>query len=1072
MATRRYFPLVIFASTFIIFAKELYAVRCIFWKQALQEAPWYKRSGATAVVFDNKIWIMGGTGPYGAIYNDVWCSTDGINWTRVTSSAHWAPRYGHTSVVFNNKIWIIGGWGWGNQVYNDVWYSSDGINWTRATENAGWSPRYLHASVVFDNRIWVIGGMGENRLSTYNDVWCTWGGTSWIQITEHANWLQRCEHAAAVFDNKIWVIGGWDRSDVWYSENGSSWTLATIADFLNGRWEHTSVVFDNKIWVMGGMYYDPDMGVDFFYNDVWSSSDGKSWVLSTSSASWSPRYGVAAVVFNGKIWLMSGYSPTIGDYLNDVWYSNVVISGKVKRPDGSPMSGVVITLSGDDNQVKVTDNDGSYSFSVDLFSNYIITPSSGYYSFIPSSRTYLSIEDDMVNQDFVRNNSVDVSWAGEENYASDGLHPEVDTDERDGIGPFTYKIKYVDPENDPPEVGYPKLVILKSGTTIYDIPMLDYDPFDKNYRDGKLYVFAISGITAGRDYSYYFIAKDTFGAVATSEMKPGPIVSTNTPQLLWTGEVNYENDGLHPEFGTPFTTFYFRILYKDNDGDPPKAGYPKLYIKKEGRDIDGSPFAMLEAADGDYVNGKIFYRNILLESSTNYTYYFEVYDEFDKSARTTEIDAPDVNTPSMLYWSGDTGYEADGVEPNTGTAITTTFVFKVMYKDLDNDAVATGYPKLHILFNNEEIPNSPYTMSKLNVPGEPKTGEVYTYSLTISTPGVYMYYFECYEANGLQSAGLPTSISPSLTFSVIEPKPPTIETMIRGTWEIPQHELRNFTLSWSVSGEVSSEYIETFKVYLSSVSSALPPETLIYTGKDTSYKPQNLSYGVKYYWKVAVIYKYGKTYESDVYSFTLVPPPSPTIEVAVKGIQEISEHALRDFTLSWSISGKIDPEYIESFCVYLSSGSTTLPPETLVYTGKDTSYKPQNLSYGVKYYWKVAVIYKYGGAYESEVYTFTLVPPVQKAYNYPNPLLGEGKTNIVFNMRSQGNVVLEIFSPFHDLLYQETYNNLPAGVNLLSWDGSKSDGNKVSSGLYICRISKKYDTGATESEIIKILIIR
>jgi flagellar hook assembly protein FlgD len=97
---------------------------------------------------------------------------------------------------------------------------------------------------------------------------------------------------------------------------------------------------------------------------------------------------------------------------------------------------------------------------------------------------------------------------------------------------------------------------------------------------------------------------------------------------------------------------------------------------------------------------------------------------------------------------------------------------------------------------------------------------------------------------------------------------------------------------------------------------------------------------------------------------------------------------------------------------------------------------------------------------------------VQKAYNYPNPLLGEGKTNIVFNMRSQGNVVLEIFSPFHDLLYQETYNNLPAGVNLLSWDGSKSDGSKVSSGLYICRISKKYDTGATESEIIKILIIR
>jgi hypothetical protein len=60
-------------------------------------------------------------------------------------------------VVFDNKIWVLGGNN--SPTYlNDVWYSSDGVNWTQATADAWSSGHYYGTSVVFDNKIWVLGG--------------------------------------------------------------------------------------------------------------------------------------------------------------------------------------------------------------------------------------------------------------------------------------------------------------------------------------------------------------------------------------------------------------------------------------------------------------------------------------------------------------------------------------------------------------------------------------------------------------------------------------------------------------------------------------------------------------------------------------------------------------------------------------------------------------------------------------------------------------------------------------------------------------------------------------------------
>ncbi|OGY66216.1 MAG: hypothetical protein A3A04_02385 [Candidatus Harrisonbacteria bacterium RIFCSPLOWO2_01_FULL_40_28] len=100
------------------------------------------------------MWLLGGK-----FKNDVWYSSDGAIWTRATASAPWIGREDHTAVVYDNKIWIMGGYpAIGSQGTNDVWYSSDGFLWTMAVENAEWSKRTNHTSPIFNGKIWVIGG--------------------------------------------------------------------------------------------------------------------------------------------------------------------------------------------------------------------------------------------------------------------------------------------------------------------------------------------------------------------------------------------------------------------------------------------------------------------------------------------------------------------------------------------------------------------------------------------------------------------------------------------------------------------------------------------------------------------------------------------------------------------------------------------------------------------------------------------------------------------------------------------------------------------------------------------------
>ncbi len=366
----------------------------------------------------------------------------------------------------------------------------------------------------------------------------------------------------------------------------------------------------------------------------------------------------------------------------------------------------------------------------------------------------------------VGNRAPALSWTGETNYTNDGLHPETGYPSTD----FVYRVKYTDVDNDAPASGYPELHIMKGGVEIDGSPfaMNEVDAGDTTYSDGKLYTFTKNRLGPGTDYTYYFEAKDIWNGSATGEPtspQDAPDVTNRTPALSWTGETDYTTDGLHPETGYPDTNFVYRVKYTDVDNDGPASGYPRVHIKKGGVEIDGSPFAMdeVDAGDTTYSDGKLYtYTKNRLGPGTDYTYYFEAKDTWNGLATgdpTSPQDAPDVaNRTPILSWTGEANYIGDGLNPETGYP-NTNFVYRVKYTDVDNDAPASGYPKLHIMKGGIEIAGSPFAMGEVDA-GDTNysDGKLYTYTKSRLGPGEdYTYYFEAKDIWDGPAAGAPTS---------------------------------------------------------------------------------------------------------------------------------------------------------------------------------------------------------------------------------------------------------------------------------------------------------------------------
>ena len=178
-------------------------------------------------------------------------------------------------MVFDNKLWVLGGDDNDTNNYNDVWYTEDGIDWTLVTNNAAWGPRSSFGLVEFENKMWVLGGYGDVSTDPYykNDVWVSEDGAKWSEVSPSSDiWAGRSSAGVQVFGGMIWVIGGyyWNSTegnilckDVWYSTDGQNWVLENNNADWPGRFYSSSTVHDNKIWLSGGR------SLGSMLSDVW-----------------------------------------------------------------------------------------------------------------------------------------------------------------------------------------------------------------------------------------------------------------------------------------------------------------------------------------------------------------------------------------------------------------------------------------------------------------------------------------------------------------------------------------------------------------------------------------------------------------------------------------------------------------------------------------------------------------------------------------------------------------------------------------------------------------------------------
>jgi len=312
------------------------------WVNVTKNAAYAPRDGAGALVFNGRMWLLGGWNPRDKVHfprvcsNDVWSSRDGATWSLEKPNTFGKEAFdpyldwegGHTAgyVVYNNKMWIVRGDVNQGHYHYDVWNSADGKTWSHVNKKqpVPWGARALHHTLVFRDRIWVMGGQTVPQFAPaenlfYDDLWHTSDGINWTKvIPRKPSWTSRGMIGGNVsFRDRMWILGGgtYDTpkfprrtfyNDVWSSADGVDWERHVEHAPWQPRQYHDVAVFDNKMWVMEGCNKGNS-------NDVWYSSDGATW-HELPGTPWNPRHGASMFAYDDALWMVAG-----NNMEKDVW---------------------------------------------------------------------------------------------------------------------------------------------------------------------------------------------------------------------------------------------------------------------------------------------------------------------------------------------------------------------------------------------------------------------------------------------------------------------------------------------------------------------------------------------------------------------------------------------------------------------------------------------------------------------------------------------------------------------------------------------------------------------------------
>ncbi len=681
------------------------------------------RDGLSAGVIGGRLYAVGGDNGGLLNANEEY---DPASNTWATKAAMPTARQCSSAGVTGGKLYVVGG-GNGSLSYVNTNEEYDPAANTWNTKTAMPSARtYLSVSVIGD-KLYAVGGNGDssflNTNEEYNPATNTWS-------TKTAMPTARTILSAGVIGGKLYAVGGNSSGNLATNEEydpaSNTWTTKTVMP--TARHGLSVGVIGGKLYALGGHNgiflntneeYDPGVASSFTaltpntqYNFKAKARDASG--LETPESPVVSTYTLAAVAIPGS------WQPFTAVYTSSVtvtWSSGTASGGY----NGSGAS-YLVQASTSSNFLPVLASSSTRNTSATLAE---FNPNATHY-FRAQAYNTLGVTDYswLVLGSTVTSptQSPTLAWTGETNYAADGVDPETG----DTVTPFVYHVKYTDADNDAPANGYPKLYVLKSGTTVQTLTM---NFVSGSNSTGAIYSTSTMLSALGADYSYHFEAYDVWNATATG----APAALVDAPNVI-----SIPATALAPDFIVRTTTT----------------------LTASWTAVTGANYVAVLASDSGYASAV----SSVTQSETTKaysglsagtSYYFEVKlaTETDTAFASNRISTITTSAPA-LAWTGEANYTADGLDPETGN-IGTSFIYRVKYTDADNEAPGSGYPKVHILKAGSEISGSPFTM--VYVSGSNTTGAIYTYSKTLAAVGTdYTYYFEAQDSSGTAASGMPT----------------------------------------------------------------------------------------------------------------------------------------------------------------------------------------------------------------------------------------------------------------------------------------------------------------------------
>lgn len=140
--------------------------------------------------------------------------------------------------------------------------------------------------------------------------------------------------AALVYQRKLWFYD-FARRRILSSDDGQSWVLrGSISAAVSSS--STAVVFHGKIWILSGLRNNSAATTDVC--ELWSSDDGVTLTLA-ARAPFRERFGQAMTVFNDRLWVVAGAEFDWDQYRaiaqRDIWSSGDGVNW-VREVDSAP----------------------------------------------------------------------------------------------------------------------------------------------------------------------------------------------------------------------------------------------------------------------------------------------------------------------------------------------------------------------------------------------------------------------------------------------------------------------------------------------------------------------------------------------------------------------------------------------------------------------------------------------------------------------------------------------------------------------------------------------------------------